>query len=88
MDALAVLLWAGAGGGILVVFFAVLHPRRRWRWLLVAALLFLPIGVLGILSVGAYFLLAAALCLAGAIAARSAAARAAERPARAPPRGG
>lgn len=70
MDLLAVLLWAGAFGGILLVLFAIVHPSRRWRWLLIAALLFLPIGILGILSVGAFFLIAAALCLVGAIVSR------------------
>ncbi|MTV25854.1 hypothetical protein FTX61_10600 [Nitriliruptoraceae bacterium ZYF776] len=67
---LAVLLWSGAGAGVLVVFFALMHRSRRRIWLLIAALLFLPIGILGILSVGAYFLAAAALCLVGAVLSR------------------
>ncbi len=79
MDFLAVLLWAGALGGVLVVFFAIMHPSRRWRWLLIAALLFLPVGILGILSIGAYFLIAAAMCLVGAVVSRPSTPRPTER---------
>lgn len=59
-----VAMWAGAALGVLAVIVAVRRPSRRRVALLLAALLFLPIGVLGILSVGAVFLVAAAMCLA------------------------
>lgn len=60
----AVALWSGAGTGLLAVFAAVARPQQRRTLLLVAALLFLPIGIFGILSIGAVFLLAAVVCLA------------------------
>lgn len=60
----AVALWAGAGLGLLAVIAAVVRPAQRRTLLLVAALLFLPIGVFGIMSVGAVFLVAAVVCLA------------------------
>ena len=63
---IAVGLWAGAALGVLAVVVAVATPSKRRVALLAAALLFLPIGVLGILSVGAVFLLAAAVCLLAA----------------------
>lgn len=62
--AVAVALWAGAGLGLLAVIAAVVRPSQRRMLLVVAALLFLPIGVFGILSVGAVFLVAAVVCLA------------------------
>lgn len=70
MDLLATLLWAGAAGGILAVAVALMRPGRRRGWLLAASLLFLPIGIMGILSVGIVFLLAAAACLIGAVMSR------------------
>ena len=59
-------LWGGALLGVLAVIVAVRRPARRRVALLLAALSFLPIGVLGILSVGAVFLAAAVVCLASA----------------------
>lgn len=70
MDLLAVSLWAGAAAGVLAVVVAVARPEQRRRWLLVAAVLFLPIGILGILSIGALFLLVAAACIIGAVMGR------------------
>ncbi len=70
MDLLAVSLWAGAVAGVLAMMVALARPDRRRRWLLVAALLLLPIGILGILTIGALFLLAAAACVIGAVMAR------------------
>lgn len=62
--AVAVVLWAGAGLGLLAVIAAVVRPSQQRRSLLVAALLFVPIGVFGISSIGAVFLVAAVICLA------------------------
>ena len=68
MEALiASVLWAGAALGVVAVIVAIRHPSRRRVALLLAALLFLPIGVLGILSVGVVFLVAAAVCLTFAV---------------------
>lgn len=68
MEALiASALWTGAALGVVAVIVAIAQPSKRRVWLLIAALLFLPIGVLGILSVGAVFLLAAVVCLAFAV---------------------
>ena len=67
MDTLiAVALWVGAALGALAVVVAVAVPSKRRVGLLAAALLFLPIGVAGMLSVGVVFLAAAAVCLAWA----------------------
>lgn len=60
---LAVVLWTSAALGVLAIVVASSRPSKRRPALLVAALLFLPIGVLGILSIGIFFLAAAALCL-------------------------
>jgi hypothetical protein len=60
----AVALWFGAGLGLLAVIAAVVRPAQRRMLLLVAALLFFPIGVFGIMSIGAVFLVAAVVCLA------------------------
>lgn len=70
MDLVATLLWAGAVGGVLAVVVAVMRPGQRRGWLLLAALLFLPIGILGILSIGVFFLVASAACLVGAVMSR------------------
>ncbi len=68
MEALiASLLWAGAALGVVAVIVAIRQPSRRRVALLLAALLFLPIGILGILSIGAVFLVAAAVCLGFAL---------------------
>ena len=65
-----VAVWAGAALGVLSVIVAVRQPSRRRVALLLAALLFLPIGVLGILSIGVVFLVAAAVCLGFAVFSR------------------
>jgi hypothetical protein len=65
-----VALWAGVALGLLAVIGAVVRPARRRMLLLVAALLFLPIGVLGIFSIGVVFLVAAVVCLAFAASSR------------------
>lgn len=64
---LAVALWAGAAAGTVAVVVAITTPRWRRPVLFVAAALFLPIGVLGIFSVGALFLVAALGCVIAAI---------------------
>jgi hypothetical protein len=64
---LATVLWAAAALGVAAVVGAIVRPHRRRLLLIVAALLFLPIGVLGILSVGAFFLAGALGCLIAAI---------------------
>ena len=63
-------LWAAAALGVVSVIVAIRQPSRRRVALLLAALLFLPIGVLGILSIGVVFLVAAAVCLAFAVLGR------------------
>ena len=70
VDALALALWAAAGGGALAAVVAVRRPTYRRAALVVAAVLFLPIGVLGILSVGAVFLAASLVCLVLALLSR------------------
>lgn len=71
MDLLAVLLWTAAAGGALSVVVATVQPRQRRGALLLAASLFLPIGILGILSIGVVFLVATALCLVLAVSSRA-----------------
>ncbi len=68
MDLLAMLLWVAAGAGVVAVAVAFARPSLRRPALIVAAMLFLPVGVLGILSIGVVFLAAAATCLAFAFA--------------------
>jgi hypothetical protein len=63
VDWLAVGLWTGALGGVIAVVAAIVLPHRRRAALLVGAALFLPIGVLGILSIGIVFLIAAVACV-------------------------
>lgn len=71
MEALiASVLWAGAALGVVAVIVAITQPSRRRVALLLAALLFLPIGILGILSIGVVFLVAAAVCLMFAVLSR------------------
>lgn len=60
-------LWAGAALGVVGVAVAVAVPSMRRVALLATGVLLLPIGVLGILSIGAVFLLAAAICLLAAV---------------------
>ena len=81
MDWLAVGLWTGALGGVIAVAVAIVLPRRRRAALLVGAALFLPIGVLGILSIGIFFLIAAVACVTVALLPRSRGTRATSSPA-------
>jgi hypothetical protein len=67
VDWLAVGLWTGALAGTIAVAAAVVLPHRRRAALLVSAALFLPIGVLGILSIGIFFLIAAVVCVTVAL---------------------
>lgn len=67
---LAVGLWAVALAGVAAIVVAVVRPRVRRIALLAAATAFLPIGVLGILSVGAAFLITSVVCLVVAVRAR------------------
>lgn len=70
MDLLATLLWAGAVGGVIAVVVGLAQPSRRRAALILAAVLFLPIGILGIMSIGIFFLAAALLCIIGAVLSR------------------
>ncbi len=71
MDALAIALWVGAFGGLIAMGSGVLgFTRRRSTAFLIAAALFLPIGVFGILSIGAAFLALALTCLVLAVVSR------------------
>ena len=69
-EAVAVALWAGALGGLVAIAIAVAKPSKRRVALLVAAFLFLPIGVLGILTVGWIFLALALGCIIAAALSR------------------
>lgn len=80
MDGLAVVLWTGALGGVIAVVAAIVLPHRRRAALLVGAALFLPIGVLGILSIGIVFRIAAVACLTVALPPTSRATRTASSP--------
>jgi hypothetical protein len=71
VDWLAVGLWTGALGGFIAVVAAIALPHRRRAALLVGAALFLPIGVLGILSIGIVFLIAAVACVTFALLPKS-----------------
>ncbi len=66
----AALLWTGAALGATSVLVAIRAPRHRRLALIVAALLFLPIGIFGIMSIGAVFIVAAAACVAAAVLVR------------------
>jgi hypothetical protein len=81
VDWLAVGLWAGALGGVIAVVAAVVLPHRRRAALLAGAALFLPIGVLGILSIGTFFLIAAVACVTVALLPASRGTRATSSPA-------
>jgi hypothetical protein len=63
---LAVVLWGAAALGVIAAISAIALPQLRRVLFFVAAVLFLPIGVLGIMSIGAAFLVAAAACLVAA----------------------
>lgn len=56
MDLLAILLWAGTIGGVVAVVVGVVQPSRRRAALILAAVLFLPIGILTIMTIGVMFL--------------------------------
>jgi hypothetical protein len=77
---IAVVLWGAAALGVIAAVSAVALPRRRSVLFLVAAVLFLPIGVLGILSIGVVFLAAVVACLVESVVARRAHLTAAGRP--------
>lgn len=64
---IALALWTGAVLGVGAVIAAVLRPLQRRLLLLVAAGLFLPIGIFGILSIGVVFLAAALACVVFAL---------------------
>jgi hypothetical protein len=59
MELLGAIWWGSAAGGLASVAVAVAMPSRRRTALLVASLLFLVAGVLGILSIGIAFIVAA-----------------------------
>ena len=63
---IGVTLWASVLLGLAAIVFAIARPDRRRVALLVAAAALLPIGVLGILTIGWVFLVAAAVCLTSA----------------------
>jgi hypothetical protein len=65
-DVLVVLWFVSAIGGGLALLTAAFAPSGRRTLLTTAAALFVVAGVLGILSIGALFLVAAALCAVGA----------------------
>lgn len=67
MDLLGVIWWGSAVGGFASVAVAVTMPARRRAALLVASLLFLVSGVLGILSIGIVFIVAAIVCAVVAV---------------------
>lgn len=67
MDLLGVIWWGSAVGGMASVAVAVAMPSRRRAALLVAGLLFLVAGLLGILSIGIVFLVAAIACAVVAV---------------------
>jgi hypothetical protein len=56
--------------GVVAAISAIALPRLRTALFVVAAVLFLPIGVLGIMSVGVVFLVAAGACIVAAVLAR------------------
>ena len=64
---LAMVLWGAAGLGVFAAISAIALPRLRRVLFVVAAVLFLPIGVMGILSIGVVFLVAAAACIVAAV---------------------
>lgn len=62
VDLLGVIFWGSAVGAVASVVVAVTMPLHRRVALLVASLLFLVAGVLGILSIGIVFIAAAIVC--------------------------
>lgn len=67
MDLLGVIWWGSAAGGFASVAVAVTMPSLRRAALLVASLLFFVAGVLGILSIGIVFIVAAIVCAVVAV---------------------
>lgn len=67
MDLLGVIWWGSAAGGFVSVAVAVTVPSRRRAALVVASLLFLVAGGLGILSIGIVFIVAASVCAVVAV---------------------
>lgn len=62
MDALSMIWWGSTVVAIAAVAVAAAVPIRRRQALVVAAVMFLVAGVLGILSIGIVFILAAVAC--------------------------
>lgn len=67
---LAMALWGAAALGVVAAIAAIALRQLRRVLFVVAAVLFLPIGVLGIMSIGAIFLAAATACIVAAVLAR------------------
>lgn len=67
MDLLGLIWWGSAVGGFASIALAVAVPSRRRSALLVASLLFLLAGVLGVLSIGILFVVAAIVCAVAAL---------------------
>ena len=61
-DALSMVWWTSALGGGLAALTAAVAPRVRRKALFTASALLLLAGVLGILSIGVLFLVAATAC--------------------------
>jgi hypothetical protein len=66
MDLLSPIWWGSAVGGFASIAVAMTMPSRRRAALLMASLLFLVAGVLGILSIGIIFIVAAIVCAVAA----------------------
>lgn len=64
---LAMVLWGAAALGVVAAISAIVLPQLRRILFVVAAVLFLPIGVLGIMSIGVVFLVAAGACIVAAV---------------------
>lgn len=64
MNTLSVVLYAALLIAVVASVAAIVSPRLRTRLLVVAATFYAVAGVLGIVSIGVVFLLAAVLCFA------------------------
>lgn len=69
MDVLSVIWFGSVAGAVAAVAVAVTVPVRRREALILAGVLCLVAGVLGILSIGLLFIVAAIVC--GAVALRT-----------------
>lgn len=69
MDVLSVIWLGSVAGAVAAVAVAVTMPARRREALILAGVLFLVAGVLGILSIGMLFIVAAIVC--GVVALRT-----------------